>query len=161
MISTRRALKACQTRDTQTFTISTGPCPQACTGLHYLHSARPCLPGLPCWWSPHAPWASPPRSAQACAISTPWSHAHQACTGLHDLHWDVPLKPVQACMMSAWTVPTKPAKPAIHRYVGSPLCWSVPFRHTRHTVQGPASLPQLKASTHRPVGPPPTCHPPQ
>jgi hypothetical protein len=57
-------------------------------------------------------------------------------------------------------VPPKPVKPGIHRHAGSPLCWPVPFRHATPMLQRPATSPQLKASTHRPLGPHPlaTCH---
>jgi hypothetical protein len=57
-------------------------------------------------------------------------------------------------------VPPKPVKPGIHRHAGSPLHQPSPFRHARPTLQRPATSPQLKASTHRPVGPHSlsTCH---
>jgi hypothetical protein len=168
MISTEWALKACQAGDPQTFTISAGPCsqampqglqhqrpthtisvslgcaPQGCTDLHDLHSTRPCPQGLP---------SHEPQTFTISAGLHP-----QACTGLHDLHWVAPLTPAQACMISARTMLPKPAKLAIHRHAGSPLCWSVLFRHTRPTLQRPTTLP-WKASTCRPVGPhPPATH---
>jgi hypothetical protein len=134
-------------RSAQACTISTplGYTPQVCTGLHDLHSTGPCPKGLPSC------------EPQTFTIST--RPCPQTCTDIHNLHWAVPLTPAQACMISIGTMPLKPTKQAIHRHSGSPLCWPVPFRHTRPTLQRPASL-LPKASTFRLVGPhpPATCH---
>jgi hypothetical protein len=145
-----------------------GHAPKACHAsnphMHNLYYAGPC----PATW--HRP----------ALKSTRLGHTPQACTGLHDpfctgphhqglpcqqsthtqspFHWDAPPKPAQGCMISG-TMPLKPAKLAIHRHAGSPLCWPMPFRHARPMPQRPASSPR-KASTCRSMGhhPPATYH---
>jgi hypothetical protein len=102
-------------------------------------------------------WASleglPSRKPQTFMISA--GPCHQAHIGLHNLRWAVPLTLAQACRISTGTMPLKPAKLAIHRHAGSPLCQPMPFRYAKPMLQRPASLPG-KASTCRPLGP----HPP-
>jgi hypothetical protein len=108
----------------------------------------------------------PVHTLQACQASDPETFMistgphPQACTGLNDLHWAAPLTPSQACTISTGNVPLKPAKLAIHKHAGSPLCWPMPIRHTRPMLQRPASSLQWKASSHRHVGPhpPATCY---
>jgi hypothetical protein len=57
-------------------------------------------------------------------------------------------------------MPLKPVKPEIHRHEGSPIHQPVPIRHAKPMLQRPATSPQLKVSTQRPVGPhpPSTCY---
>jgi hypothetical protein len=120
-----------------------------------LHSPA----GAPfCWAVPTKPYmisalpATCPRPAQPCTIFTPQACAPKACQArdphMHDL-------------CSAGLCPPKPVKPGIYRHAGSPLHWPVPYRHAKPRHQRPATSPQLKTSTHRPVGPPPTIHLPQ
>jgi hypothetical protein len=179
MISARRALTACQAQNPQTFTIFAGPHPTprpAMPARYPLHWAMPLRPAQACMisaFSGHAPKVCQASNPQIFTIST--RPCPQACTSLHNLHWAALLMPAKASMISTWTVPLKPAKPANHRHKGSPLWQPVPFRHARLTLQRPARLtlqrlarltlqrpassPQLKASTHRPVGPhPPATH---
>jgi hypothetical protein len=92
-----------------------------------------------------------PKACTVLTIFTPQACAPKACQArdphTHDL-------------CSAAPCPSKPVKPGIHRHAGSPLCWPVSFRHAKLTLQRPTTSSQLKASTHRPVGPHPlaTCH---
>jgi hypothetical protein len=81
-----------------------------------------------------SPSGLPSRDGQTFTIST---RPHPS--GLH--------RPAQACPISARTVPLKPAKLAIHIHGWYPICWPMPFRHARPTLQKLASSPQPKAST--------------
>jgi hypothetical protein len=152
-ISMGQVLKAW---DPQTFTISTGHAsPQACTALQDLCSARPHPEDLPhrrykqAWSLFH--WAVPSRPALACTISTLQPvPIRPAKLGIQTHTMSIPLD----------CAPSKPVKLGILRHTGSPLRWPVPFRHAKPMLQRPATSPQLKASTCRPMGPhpPDTCH---
>jgi hypothetical protein len=141
---------------------STLPHPQACTGLHNLHSTSLC---------PTACQASDPHTQDLCQPHP------QACTGLHDLCSAGPLPwglPSQWSTIStglcphAYTglhdlhqhEPLKLTKPAMHRHAQSPLHQACAFRNARPMLQRPTSLPQWKASICRPMGPhpPASCH---
>jgi hypothetical protein len=65
----------------------------------------------------------------------------------------VPLRLAQACTILHWAMHLKSAKLAIHRHTWSPFYRPVPFRHAKPTFQRPASSPQWKASTSRPIRP--------
>jgi hypothetical protein len=130
-----------------------------------------------------------PRPAQSRTISALPGHIPKACctgdTNMHDLRSTglcppglhrpaqyplckhVPLRPAKlGTHTHTITIPLdhaplpKPVKLGIHRHTRAPIHWPAPFRHTNPMLQTPATSPQLKASTHTPVGPhpPDTCH---
>jgi hypothetical protein len=125
--------------------------PKACTALQDLCSAGTYPQGLPHQRCKHARslfhWAMPPRTAQPCTIFTPQACAPKACQA-RDPHMQD--------LCSSGSRPPKPVKPGIHRHADSPLRQPAPLRHTKPTLQRPATSPQLKAYTCRTVGP----HPP-
>jgi hypothetical protein len=135
--------------------IPLGLAPQACTALHNLCFASHAHQSLLCGKYKHAlspfRWAVPSRPAQICTIFTLQACAPKPCQAgdlhMHNLH-------------SAGPGPPKPVKPGTHRHTGSPLHQPVPFRHAKPTLQRPATSPQLKASTRKPMAPHPstTCH---
>jgi hypothetical protein len=107
MFSAGLPLKACQAGDPQTFTISTRPHPQACTGLNDLCFAGTAHQACHAWDTHmhdlRSAGAGPSRPAQACTssvslgcttqacmISAVLGHAHKAChtkgTHTHYLH---------------------------------------------------------------------------
>jgi hypothetical protein len=108
-----------------------------------------------------------PRPAQSRTISALPGHIPKACctgdTNMHDLR-STGLCPPGLHRPAQYPlckhVPLRPAKLGIHRHTRAPIHWPAPFRHTNPMLQTPATSPQLKASTHTPVGPhpPDTCH---
>jgi hypothetical protein len=124
----------------------------------WAHSSAPpgpCSPKLD-HWAPKASQAGNPQtftiSSRPCPSGlhrpawSPQGCTPHTCTCLHNLCQDHALKAYQAS--NPQTCDLHSSRPA-------------PFRHARPTLQRIANSPQQKASTYRPMGPPPTCHPPQ
>jgi hypothetical protein len=97
--------------------------------------------------------AIPPKPARHCTIFTLQGCAPKACQAGDPPH-------THPWSLFCSTATPKPVKPGIHRHAGSPLHQPAPFRHAKPMLQSPATLPQLKTSTPRLVGPhpPSTCH---
>jgi hypothetical protein len=127
------------------------------------HAPQPCtISALP---------AKPPKPVQHCTIFTLQGRAPKACQAGHThTHTHTHTRSrrththththTHTRSLFCLTTPPKSVKPGIHRQPRSPLRWPAPFRHAKPTLQRPATSPQLKASTQRPMGhhPPSTCH---
>jgi hypothetical protein len=139
-----------------------------------------CYPKLPPLRTTGSPWDEPLRLGIHKHLRYPSGHSSpspaqsllcrpcpKACTALQDLCSARPClqglqhqKYKHTGSLFCWAMPPKPVKPGIHRHTGSPLHQTVPFKHSKPMLQRPMNSPQLKASTHRPMGPHSlaTCH---